>query len=147
MPEAHIVLTTKQATALSRIKQQESNLVPTKATRIQLYSDQAADLDLTPVQPERKPVFVPTEDHRPYLKAGKFVPYLKIGKFVKIKAKTDTGFSSPRRYSYVSESFGVNTAVFYEIKYTPAYDRVYKQVNSPCSPVNECLTKKDIGNQ
>ena len=84
MAEAPVVLTAKQAAALARIERQEQNLVCIKLANFQFYREQAADIDLTPVPPKRKPAYNQADDNR---------PYLKVGEFVKVEAKTDAGYN------------------------------------------------------
>ena len=72
MAEASVVITAKQKKALERIKRQEINLARIKTANNEFYRSQAADINLTPVPPERKPAFMPAEDNwtgrRPLLK-------------------------------------------------------------------------------
>ena len=56
---------------------------------------------MTPVPPERNPVFVLTEDYQ---------PYLKVGEFMKVEAKTDAGYNRIEGYGYIVELFGVGIA-------------------------------------
>ena len=139
MAEAPVVLTAKQAAALARIERQELNLERIKLANSQFYREQAADIDLTPVPPERKQAFILAEDNR---------PYLGIGEYVKVESKTDAGYNRPEGYGYIHQTFGVGLAALYSVKYTPAFDggRVHKQVRlgdlTPCSPFDECLAEE-----
>ena len=92
MADAPVVLTTKQITALAQIKRQEENLERIKLTNTQLYQEKAADIDLTPVPPERRTAFVLTENFR---------PYLKIGEYVKVERKTGAGYNRIEGYGYI----------------------------------------------
>ena len=136
MVETPVILTTKQAAALAKIQQQEQNLERIKLANAQLYSEQAAELDLTPTPPERKPTYQPVDDLK---------PYLKIGEFVKVDEKTEAGYNRIEGYGYITEAFGAGAAAFYSVKFTPAYDggRTHKQVRlgdlTCCSPFDECL--------
>ena len=75
MANVPVVLTARQATALAKIKRQKDNLERIKLANSQFYREQAADINLTPVSPERKPTFHPSKDLRLYLKVGEFVKF------------------------------------------------------------------------
>ena len=134
--DAPVVFIAKQRTALARIKRHEDNLDRIKLANNQLYQEQAADINITSVPPERKSDFVLTED---------YWPYLKVGEFVKVKAKTDTGYNRIEGYAYIAETFGAGIAAYYTVKYTPVYDGgpAHKMVKlgdlTPCSPYDDCL--------
>ena len=131
-----MILTAKQKKALERLERQETNLARIRTANNEFYRSQAADIDLTPVPPERKQAFAPTDDLK---------PYLKVGEFVKVENNTTAGKYRPEGYGYVQETFGVGLAAFYTIKYTPAHDggRIHKRVHlaelTPCSPFDNTL--------
>ena len=102
MAEASVVLTAKQKTALARIEREETNLARIKTANTEFYRNQAAEIDLTPTLPERKPAFTPTDDLR---------PFLSIGEFVKVEA-SPSGKYRPEGYGYITETSGVGLAAF-----------------------------------
>ena len=130
------VLTAKQASALALIERQENNLGRIELGNAQRYQEQAADIDLTPTLPERKPAFVPTED---------LTLFLNVGDFIKADAKTDAGFNCPEGYGYIVQIFWAGAAAYYSVKYTPAFDggRTHRHLHlvdlTPCSPFDECI--------
>ena len=70
MAEVPVVLTDKQKKSLAKIERKEQNLERIKLANAQLYQEQAADINLTPTPPERKPACAPTDNNRPYLPVG-----------------------------------------------------------------------------
>ena len=136
MAEASVVITAKEKKAIERINRKEINLARIKTANNEFYRSQAADINLTPVPPERKPAFTPAEDNR---------PYLKVGEFVKVERNTTTRKNRPEGYGYINETFGAGLAAFYSVKYTPAHDggRTHKDIQlgdlTPCSPFDDVL--------
>ena len=129
MTNVPVVLTNKQASALKNIERQESNLIRIKDANTCMYEEMCKDVDLTPAPPERK-MAIHFEDS--------LRPFLIIGEFVKVEEKTSSGHNCPTGYGYITETFGVGTAVLYSVKFTPAYDsaRIYKHIRlcdlTPC---------------
>ena len=136
MTDAPVVLTAKQKTALARIERQDVCIARIETANNRFYEEQAAEIDLTPTLPERKPAFTLDEDQ---------TPYLKIGEFVKVENSSSPRCYRPEGYGYVTATFGVGIAAYYSIKYTPAFDggSTHKQVQlgdlTPCSPFDEFL--------
>ena len=57
MNDAPVILTAKQKTALARIERQDINIARIETANNEFYEEVAAEIDLTPTLPERKPAY------------------------------------------------------------------------------------------